>query len=77
MVKNDGSRTNAEAFEGIFGCVSGLPIPEARTFFAAFYENEFDDARLIYRSDNHLNYFGPTKLKLSLVYVLGTKLRQR
>ena len=37
------------------------------------YENEFDDARLIYRSDNHLNYFGPTKLKLSLVYFIGKK----
>ena len=37
------------------------------------YENEFDDARLIYRSDNHLNYFGPTKLKVSLVYIMGKK----
>lgn len=37
------------------------------------YENEFDDARLIYRNDTHLNYVGPTKLKLSLVYLIGKK----
>ena len=37
------------------------------------YENEFDDARLIYRNDTHLNYVGPTKLKFSLVYLIGKK----
>ena len=37
------------------------------------YENEFDDARLIYRSDNNLNYVGPTKLKVSMVYLIGKK----
>ena len=41
------------------------------------YEAEFDDARLIFRNYDKLRYIGPTKLKLSLVYVLGTKLRQR
>jgi hypothetical protein len=38
------------------------------------YENEFDDTRLIYRShNNHWQYAGPTKLKLSLVYLVGKK----
>ena len=37
------------------------------------YENEFDDTRLIYRSDNRLNYVGPTKLKVSLVYLISKK----
>jgi outer membrane protein OmpA-like peptidoglycan-associated protein len=38
------------------------------------YENEFDDARLIYRSDDDWkSWFLPTKLKLSLVYVIGKK----
>lgn len=38
------------------------------------YENEFDDARLIYRSDDDWkSWFAPTKLKLSLVYIIGKK----
>ena len=38
------------------------------------YENEFDDARLIYRSnDDWKSWFAPTKLKLSLVYIIGKK----
>lgn len=37
------------------------------------YENEFDDARLIYRSDSWMNRFAPTKLKVSLVYIIGKK----
>lgn len=35
------------------------------------YVNEFDDARLIYRRHNTWHYFGPTKLKLSLAWVIG------
>lgn len=38
------------------------------------YENEFDDARLIYRSnDDWKSWFAPTKLKVSLVYIIGKK----
>ena len=37
------------------------------------YEAEFDDARLIYRYKNRLSYFGPTKFKFSLVYLIGKK----
>lgn len=38
------------------------------------YENEFDDARLIYRSDDDWkSWFAPTKLKVSLVYIIGKK----
>ena len=38
------------------------------------YQNEFDDARLIYRSHNdHWYYAGPTKLKLSIVWLIGGK----
>ncbi len=35
------------------------------------YQNEFDDARLIYRSNDNLRYVGPTKLKVSLVWIIG------
>lgn len=35
------------------------------------YENEFDDTHLIYRSDNTFRYVGPTKLKVSLVWIIG------
>lgn len=37
------------------------------------YENEFDDTHLIYRSHNDFRYFGPTKLKLSLAWLIGQK----
>lgn len=37
------------------------------------YEAEFDDARLIHRYTSRLNYVGPTKLKLALVWLLGKK----
>lgn len=37
------------------------------------YEAEFDDARLIFRNYDRLRYVGPTKLKVSLVWVLGKK----
>lgn len=35
------------------------------------YENEFDDTRLIYRWNNNFRYVGPTKLKLSLAWLIG------
>lgn len=36
------------------------------------YQNEFDDARLIYRRhSDHWYYIGPTKAKVSLVWVIG------
>lgn len=35
------------------------------------YEAEFDDARLIFRNYSSLHYFGPTKLKLSLSWLIG------
>lgn len=35
------------------------------------YQNEFDDTHHIYRYQNHLRYLGPTKAKLSLVYLFG------
>lgn len=38
-----------------------------------YYEAEFDDARLIYRYSDKKHYFAPTKLKLSLVWILGGK----
>lgn len=37
------------------------------------YQNEFDDTHLIYRRDGTYRYVGPTKLKLSLVWLLGSK----
>lgn len=37
------------------------------------YENEFDDTHLIYRRNNDFRYVGPTKLKLSLVWMIGNK----
>lgn len=37
------------------------------------YENEFDDTHLIYRRHNKFHYVGPTKLKLSLVWLIGRK----
>lgn len=38
------------------------------------YQNEFDDARLIYRShQDHWHYFGPTKAKVSFVWLIGAK----
>ena len=37
------------------------------------YENEFDDTHLIYRYHNNFRYVGPTKLKLSLAWLIGQK----
>ena len=37
------------------------------------YENEFEDTHLIYRKDNNFHYVGPTKLKLSLAWLIGHK----
>lgn len=34
------------------------------------YQNEFDDTHLIYRRHNDFHYVGPTKLKLSLAWLL-------
>ena len=34
------------------------------------YEGRFDDTHLIWQRNGHLSYFGPTKLKLSLVWLL-------
>ncbi len=38
-----------------------------------YYEAEFDDTHLIYRYNKTKNLIAPTKLKLSLVYILGKK----
>jgi hypothetical protein len=35
------------------------------------YNAEFDDTHLIYRYSSRIRYVGPTKLKLSLVWLLG------
>lgn len=40
------------------------------------YTAEFDDARLIYRDKDNLRYIGPTKLKLSLSWLLGRKAKK-
>jgi len=40
------------------------------------YEAEFDDARLIFRNKDHLRYIGPTKLKLSLAWIIGSKAKK-
>ena len=40
------------------------------------YEAEFDDARLIFRNKDHLRYVGPTKLKLSLAWIIGSKAKK-
>ena len=37
------------------------------------YEGMFDNTRLIWQYTSHINYIGPTKLKLSLVWLLGPK----
>ncbi|MBQ8008791.1 MAG: DUF3575 domain-containing protein, partial [Bacteroidaceae bacterium] len=33
------------------------------------YEGRFNDTHLIWQHNDHFSYFGPTKLKLSLVYL--------
>lgn len=38
-----------------------------------YYEAEFDDTHLIYRYTSKKNYIAPTKLKVSLVWLLGKK----
>lgn len=35
------------------------------------YRGQFSDHHLIWQHDGHTGYFGPTKLKVSLVYLLG------
>ena len=40
------------------------------------YGGEFDDTRLIYRDNKTWHYFGPTKLKVSLVWVIGKKIER-
>lgn len=35
------------------------------------YHGEFGDSHLIWQRNSHLNYWGPTKAKLSLVWILG------
>ena len=40
------------------------------------YEAEFDDARLIFRNKDRLRYVGPTKLKLSLAWIIGSKAKK-
>lgn len=37
------------------------------------YHGEFDDTHLIWKYTNRMRYLGPTKLKLSLVWLLGKK----
>ena len=41
-----------------------------------YYEAEFDDTHLIYRYTSKKNLIAPTKLKLSLVYILGKRTPQ-
>lgn len=41
------------------------------------YIGMFDNSRLIWQYTSHLNYIGPTKLKLSLVWLLGPKKKVR
>lgn len=41
------------------------------------YQGEFDDARLIFQHDGCLHYFGPTKLKLSLVWLLPSRFQKK
>ena len=40
------------------------------------YKAEFDDARLIFRNRDRLRYIGPTKLKLSLAWIIGHKAKK-
>ncbi len=40
------------------------------------YANEFDDTHLIYRYNNRFRYLGPTKLKLSIGWLIGRKSRK-
>ena len=41
------------------------------------YNGMFDNSRLIWQYTSHLNYIGPTKLKLSLVWLLGPKKKNK
>ena len=45
MVKNDGQRTNEEAFWDSFASVFGERIRKEEPHFAAFYREEFDEVR--------------------------------
>ena len=45
MVKNDGQRTNEEAFWDSFASVCGERIRKEEPHFAAFYREEFDEVR--------------------------------
>lgn len=40
------------------------------------YTGEYDDSRLIWRENRNFFYAGPTKLKLSLVWLIGNTLRK-
>ena len=41
------------------------------------YNAEFESTHLIYKYTKGINYFGPTKLKFSLVWILPSKQKKR
>lgn len=53
MVKNDGSRTNREAFWETFEKITGKPGKEVDPYCLSFYENEFIEAKC-FTQDNPL-----------------------
>lgn len=41
------------------------------------YHGEYDDTHLIWKENRNFTYFGPTKLKLSIAWLLGDTLRKK
>ena len=40
-----------------------------------YYHGMFNDSHLIWQHNRHLNYVGPTKLKVSLAYLIGCRIK--
>lgn len=42
-----------------------------------YYHGMFDDTHLIWQRNRHFDYFGPTKLKVSLAYLIGRQTKKK
>ncbi len=56
MVKNDGSRTNREAFSGYIDEFLPLSVEESEAIADAFYEDEFNPGQVYNTADTSLRY---------------------
>ena len=83
-LENDGTGDQGEVFSG--GLTYGYSLPLGRHWNLEMsvsggvvfgerrhYNAEFESTHLIYKYTKNMFYAGPTKLKLSLVWIIGKK----